>query len=77
MNDFWGNSADIIILLIESILMPIKEAILTYIIFDTVLDNNKEKKKFNVIVEREDNKSREEYLIEIEKSKKSNQPSNA
>lgn len=57
--------------------MPIKEAILTYIIFDTVLDNNKEKKKFNVIVEREDNKSREEYLIEIEKSKKSNQPSNA
>lgn len=55
----------------------LKEAILTYIIFDTVLDNNKEKKKFNVIVEREDNKSREEYLIEIEKSKKSNQPSNA
>ena len=73
--------------IIEAILTPIKEAVLTYIIFDTVFDSNagskkKEEKqcnKFKVIVEGGDNnKSKKEYLINIQNiiNKKSNQPLN-
>ena len=57
--------------IIEAILMPIKEAVLTYIIFDTVKDNiKKEEKEFNVIVERKNSENKKEYLVKIGKKEK-------
>ena len=49
--------------IIEAILMPIKEAVLTYIIFDTVKDNiKKEEKEFNVIVERKNSERKKRKI---------------
>lgn len=84
--DMFLGESNTVILFVDDILMPIKEAMLTYIIFDTAFDSNirnikKEEKKcnqFDVIVEgNDDNKYKKEFLINIENIViKSNQPPN-
>ena len=84
--DMFLGESNTVILFVDDILMPIKEAMLTYIIFDTAFDSNirnikKEEKKcnqFDVIVEgKDDNKYKKEFLINVENIViKSNQPSN-